>query len=400
MRELIFALSCLLLACDRASAGGTLLYFRIADGVRYLSTTAPESSENGTCAGVDSSGNQGCDVITANIPDGQCLAGRRYDASTPMSTYSFVVPEYWGWDNALVDTGFRYHAALSASGLQTFTQPKIKVTYKYSDQGPSSWSYERMGTPCACTLKAPSWPAGCDLHTKGTFTTFDKDGGNMDNGPGPNPSLLDHLQAGSTVLVEVWNAEGQGNADFLSSTGYQSYIYIPYSKDNYKITGEVSPQWVKSGSKSVAISYKLSIVQGATQADTIEIDIPGGSSLGSAQYFDVPGKSDVTPGATGTVTTFNNATSSANGLIVITYDPPLGKGDIETVSINCNVPSGHFTDVQWSARAKKSGGGTFLPTQAFTDSFYMAVLDDPAAPTGLGVIPIYTDSGGQWLKLS
>jgi fibronectin type 3 domain-containing protein len=391
MRELIFAFAFLALAANEAAAGTTLLYFRIAAGVRTLSTTSPEASETGFCKGVDSSGNQGCDVIDSGAASGDCSQEAfRFDPSNPIYTYRFVVPEYWGKDPGVDETGFRYFASMfPASG--DYTEPKIKVTYLYKDTGGNSG--EVMGTTCSCAL-API-PAGCPL-VDADIVQFDKGDGKTDTAKAPSPSLIDHLSPGSTVLVEVWSAAGVAKGELISTPAKKSYIVIPFSKDNYVITDSVEPHWIKTGLPAT-VTIKLDNTKGAPQLTKVEIVIPGNIQPGNL-YFDnviVTGKTHA-----GGIATVTQAIGTLPGLISIDYSADqISIGQVETITFTCVAPAGPLKNIKWDVVAYKDTQ-PYMPTQAYVDSQYMAVLDDPQPPTGLTVNPMNTTTGGGWLKLS
>jgi len=396
MRKLILLLACLCIPAEDAMALSTKLYFRIAAGVRSLSTTVPQDSENGTCAGVGSALNQGCDVLRAGSVTNACN-GERQDLSTPRYEYRFIVPEDWGLDGGASETKFKYYGAYFANG--SFAQPKFQVTYQYNEAAPAS--IELMGTSCPCGVGGP----GCNLTSPyvspqvPTPTEFDRDvGGNISGSGLPSPSLLGQLKAGSTILVEFWTADGGGDGILYSTTTYSSYIVVPYSKDNFQIYGTIAPSHIlTSPAPAVSMTYTLDNVKGVASIDKVEIFIPG-NIQGSGAFFGSV-SSVVVPSKTGEVVTVTQASSSGDGTISIDFSADLVGKEVITINFSAVAPTAALQSIKWDGRAW-DGPASFTPSEKSVDSLFTAVLDLPSVPTGLTVNPQNTKTGGGTLQVS
>ena len=268
---------CLILAlAGEAGAITTPIYFRINSGARTLSGTAPTEAES--CGSYT-----GCDQITAGGAF-LCTGASRQAPSNPITVYTYVVPTNWAKDVTVTDTKFSYYAS-NLDGT-SFTQPKMKVTYLYNNPTQDTYS-ELMGTPCPCT--GPPRPAGCDLDNTVQLTKFDKlTGINIDSNEvkgGSIASLNTFLPAGSTIMVEVWVAEGQGTAAFYASNLHQSKIDIPYAPNNFSVYGSVYPKYVQNyAGAPVTITYRLKTDASTPLVNKMEITIPGAIS-GVTQFF-------------------------------------------------------------------------------------------------------------------
>ena len=388
----LIPLCLILLLAGEAHAVTTPIYFRINGGVRTMSTTAPTELAN--CGA-----STGCDLITAGGAF-ICSGGARQTPLAPITIYNYVVPSSWSKDNSANDTKFVY-SAKNWDDI-SFTQPKIKVTYKYNNAGNDTYS-ELMGTPCTCNVSPK--PNGCDLDNSVIITTFDKiKGGNIPNvtvqkgGTLALTGLAQVLPAGSTIMVEVWVAEGQATAAFYSTTSYQSNIMIPYAANNFSVYGSVTPKYVQEYAGSpVTITYRLKTDVSAPPVSRMDITIPG--HIGNTtEFFDAVAVVGVSqPSA---ITSVLQATAADDGKLTVDFSAqPVQPNSIVTVVFTANAPASSIQDILWNASVNTTLGSYPLSEEVAEDQF-MAVLGMPAVQTGVGVVPINQTGGGGRLQVT
>ena len=388
--------ACLILFLSgEAGAVTTPIYFRINAGMRALTTTAP--TESAQCGA-----STGCDLIAAGGAF-VCTGGSRQTPSNPITLYTYVVPGSWSKDTAATDTKFSYYAS-NYDGT-SFTQPKIKVTYLYNNAGKDTF-WELMGTPCPCT--GPPRPAGCDLVNAIQLTNFDKTvGGNISGSSQTGGSLaqLDtFLPAGSTIMVEVWVAEGQGTAAFYASNLQSSKIVIPYAPNNFSVYGSVSPQYVRNYSGApTTITYRLKTDSASPPVSKLYITIPGAIS-GTTQFFGAVSVSSVSwPSATYTVKQVSYVPGSAtsyDGMITVDFSAlPVPYDSVVDVTFTADAPVSPIQSIIWKGAVDTSLGSYPLSEKVAEDQF-MAVLEMPPISSGVTVTPANTTGTGGQLIVS
>ncbi len=386
----VLALTGLLLLAGEASAVSSRLYFRINAGNRSLSTVFP--AETTVNPGVT-----GADLVIYGAGTGSCDYEREDDAYLPKRTYQFMTPEDWQWDNTMSDTNFRYWARLNNG---TFTQPKIKVTYLFKDGNTHT---EVMGTPCVCNL-TPA-PQGCPLSlTAGNPVEFNKSiGGNISTAstPGGSEPTLNRgsLEPGTTIMVEIWCADGQGDANFYSTTTWDSYIEVPYAPNNFRVWGEVSPQYVERyAGADVQIKYRLwNDGAGAPTIRKLEITIPGHIN-NTSNFFDNVYVMSVSQG--NSTTAITPASPGGNGAITVDFTANPVTGGFVDVIFTAKAPLAPVQTIKWEGKITTAGGSEYFLSERNIDSLFMAVLDFPWTPAGITVTPANTQNGGGALTIS
>ncbi len=386
MRPRLLLLACALLPWSPALANTTRLYLRMSGGALSLSATAPvESPGPGNytlCAG----GN-GCVVVPAGASDGICN-GERSTLSPPVLQFRYVVSQDWGKDSSLSTTGFRYWANLK-SGEPSFTQPKMQVTYLYPAGTPS---VEVFGSPCA----ACGGP-GCPIST-GTIVQLDKTlGGNISLfDDSLSPPLGASLPAGSTILVEVWGADGLGDGILHSSTPFQSYIDVPYSKDNFSVKASITPGLMPSGATRT-FTYTLDNTDpSAPNITRLDLSIPGALG-GVGLYFGQVNVLSVTKPLS--TTTVVQASGSGPGTLTVDFTANPVTQETVVITFSAVAPVSPVQNVQWAGSVATTAGSV-LVSEISTDSSYTAVLDPPGGASAITVVPVNTAGGGGQLQLN
>jgi len=396
---------------ETASAARTLLYLRVAGGVRSLSLTAPtESSANPVCPGGSSGCTQGCAYVK---PEGDLDCG--HDISDPATLaqdqwtrFTYVTPEAWGRDPGASQTnptGFSYYAGFCGPG--TWAQPALRITYVANDGsngGAGSVVQDIQGVPCPNCQSTK----GCQIDTfTDPLQLVKSAGGNISTASHNVLGLLPlTLPVGSTIIVDVWNANGQAPGILYSYATKQSYIDVPYSKSDLSIRGALSPQYLQPGvARTFTFTLDNSLV-GSPTLTKLEITIPGqiaGTTLYFASVSDPPSVSDaLTPTRTVAGTTVVQAAglpSPAQGKITIDFGFNTVAGSTVYVTFTATAPVSTIQSIRWDAVAY-SGTDPYPLADLTPDSFYTAVLRPPPPPSGLTVVPQNVDAGGQGLKLT
>ncbi len=386
-------LFCLAFMGTNAHASLTRLYFRMDGTSRYLSSDAP--IEAGTCG----SPGTGCDRIGSNDDGSVCTGGVRQTPSDPIYEYRYIVPEAWGVDiGGASDTGFNYWAANDISNVDAnYTQPTIQVTYFYNDSlAGYPTRVETMGPACPCGNNY----GGCPLDTPGmAAVNFIKDdGGNISPvNAYTTGTLRSSLPAGSTVLVQVWVAEGDDTASFISSAANPSFINVPYSKENFAMYGGILPQHSLISTTQTLIYTMYNTHTAAPSIERLEITVPGNILATGEFYGNLQVQSVSWGGATWSVT---QAGASSDGQIGISFPTPVDPFEEVDIVFTVSIPGQRLVDFKrWSALATTDTKAVFDVTENSQDSLYTVSLDLPGAPTGLTALPQNTQSGGGQLQV-
>ncbi len=382
-----------------ASASTTRLFLRISGGVKSLSLASPtEPSANPVCPGGASGCTEGCAYV---LPEGDRDCGN--DITDPAgltadrwTTFSFVTPESWGRDSAVVltnPTNFSYQAGYcGASG--GWAQPALRITYQIND-GAGTTVQDIEGVPCpACQSTL-----GCQLDSATKMLDFDKTAGGNVSTVSENVigSLPTTLPAGSTITVDAWNANGQALGVIYSYDGKESFIDVPYSQGNFSIRGGVSPRYARPGVTRTFTFTLDNSADGSPTLTKLEITIPGGISGGNLFFASVQDPPTVSRTVQGTVVT--QASSGGNGQIAIDFGSNVvAAGSTVYVTFTATAPVSAIQNVKWDAVAY-AGPSLYTIAEATPDALYTAILDPPPAPTGLTVSPQNVDTGGQSLTL-
>ncbi len=371
-----------LLHAGEALATPTRLYLRISSGGALSATTQAPTETSGTC------GTNGCVVVPACLACLDPCPPTNQQAGPPASprTFSYVTPELWGRDLGLSESSFRYWARWS--GPAGYTRPKMQIRFLIND-GAGTIITERFGGVCP-DCGAP----GCPIN--GPLTVFDKSaGGNVQTfDEFLSAPLPTSLPAGSTVLIEVWSADGQATGNLVSDTVNPSYVEIPFAKDNFQIKGKITPQFLLSGATTV-FTYTLDNTDvSGPDITNLDITVPG-AIQGKGVFFG--SLTVLAVSVPGSVTVVTQATGSSDGHIGVTFGTAVSKGQIATVIFSAVNPASAVQSVQWKADATAS---TVIPVSALTaDSLFTAVLDPPPLPSAVTVTAANTGGAGDTLQI-
>ena len=378
-----------------ARANTTRFYFRIQSptSLSVTITQPTESWPGGAC-----NGSNGCQQITHGETPTVCDGDRKGVRNNPFVTFTVVTTDPMSIDpGPSPNTGFEYY--VNSLNPPNFAQPMMQVTYfAYDPPAGNPVRTELMNPPCDGLCST------CPELKNSAIVKINKDGSGVSmlgSSTFPSGALVANLPAGSTILVDVWAADGSGDAGFFSTSLNQSYIQIPYSKDNVKVFGSITPQYILQGAPLSATIVLENTFASAPAIDVFDIVIPGNLPGGNAfttVFVDAISVAGAVTTATASVT--SQASGAGNGLIHVTFSPAIGLGATVYVHLTATAPNAVIQTIKWDGTISGPIRPAMSVVESFPDALYSAVLPPPAMATGLTVVPLNTPGGGQMLQVN